>query len=576
LKILFDHGADGGAPFLGFDLPASLRLYAAGEEIPEALKGYAPKVVNGKRNGISVPPGARWVYLYGNDALDLEGECLDLDVFKQFAGYTIREAGWLDYNHYSRPGRFPTEWLGQGASPQDFKLGKITDLQFRGSDWFAEGFLWPEGDNHHTDVMWKNLKACPESIHTSPGGPIMGREEFTLPNGQRAKRLKMLVNHIALCDQATNPNGTRASLEPIGPYAEGAKSLASANTSFLNIPAHSLIEALKGMPCGTTPTNDLEHYLLDDEEAGKSAITAGGPGGTVAQGHVTEDLEGEAVQPGSGYMDPDGEHFKSSQHAALFLMASGLPFHLATQAAGDPMSKPSALQLIAKMNAIAAGLAQDEAHKGMPQPGSAPAPRPSDADGVDEDEDEGQERDDDEDSKPPAPGGEEGAKADLSHTLLQHYIASAVAEGMTGGGEALKSLVNDAVRKQLAPIKAELQRIAAGVSVAVEGGAEALKALHDIPGARPVAPGQAVSSSRARELDAAGRARANNPLAEALKSFVPEQLPRGLTGGEIHKCQAAGVIKDAAQANYLAQGTLPDGLTVEVITKALGGPVTAN
>lgn len=554
MRVTFDD--TGAAPQLGFDLPSSLRLYASDDAgIPEALKGNPPTLINGKRNGITVPAGARWIYLHGNDAEDLEGECLDLTEFKRFAEYTIKEAGWLDYNHMSRPQRIPKEWLEAGMTTQDFKIGKITGLRFSGRNWYAEGYLWPQGQNRHADTMWTQIKACPESIHTSPGGPVIGRENCITPEGRPAKRLKMLVNHIALCDVACNPHGTGVSLEPNSGFEEATKSLSLDLPSYTDIPAGLLSEALKGLDCKGKPRNSLESYLLadgdegedEDAEGAKSTMTSAS---ISAGGGTREDLEGARA-----YLGANGESFKSVQHTALYLVSRGLPPTMATAiAVGDPMNEENN-----KVDDVIRRLQQaTEAHK-MAPPGAAPPPAamagapggPMPGAGDDEEHEEP----DGDEGMPPAPGGEEASKAAvrLDHTLLQRFIQQAVAAALP---EALKSA--------LAPVTqslAGLNRLAGAIA---EAQTESLKTLDRMPGVRS-AGGRAVSTSAPADLDQAGRVRK-----AAADSMGPNKLARALNQGEALKCVQADIGLKPEHANYLTQGILPLGIDRNKIAAALG------
>lgn len=199
--------------------PTVRTLGPGGAEALKALR--APAMVDGKVNGITVPAGARWVFLSFNDKADLEGEFLDIDSIREFQRYTVTEAGWFDVNHYSRPARIPPEFLQAGRTTTDFKIGKITEFRF-GDDGtvYVSGFLWPAGVNPEADKVWKQLNACPESFHCSPGGIPLGRTEETGPDGKRRVRLKIMMNHLAICDQAVNPNGTRVSTARFGEFAK--------------------------------------------------------------------------------------------------------------------------------------------------------------------------------------------------------------------------------------------------------------------------------------------------------------------------------------------------------------------
>lgn len=292
-KQIVTFWADTSGEYVTLDYGPARTVRLLGDGAPEALKAVrTPPLVNGKRvtplGSFTVPAGARWVWLKcANEEEDLQGEVMDLATLREFARYTVTEAGWVDYNHYSRPGRFPPEWLKQGASPQDFILGKITDLRFTDRDAYAEAYLWPKGRNHHADVMWQRLCDAPESIHCSPGGPPLGRAEETAPDGRQRKRLRILMNHIALCDMAVNPHGTEARTAPFG-------------------------EFLKAMADGVAPEPDCDGdgcmacFIRGGESL--KAVMAGGPGGINAQGQVPQDIEGFKARGLRGRQMPCPKH----------------------------------------------------------------------------------------------------------------------------------------------------------------------------------------------------------------------------------------------------------------------------
>lgn len=312
MRVLFGR-EEGGNEFAAFSGAPHLRLHAA-ETVPEALKALgAPPLRNGRRvtrlGDFTVPEGARWIWArIANEGRDLTGEVTDVATIQRFAKYTVAQAGWVDLEHWSRPPRFPKEWLGQGVSPQDFILGKITDLRFdRSGDVYAETFLWPKGHNPHADRMWVRLCDCPESIHASVGGPPLAeREEEIGPDGRMRKRLRLLMNHFALCSQAVNPNGTEVSRSPFGPFAESLKAVDAAE--FYKAVAY-------GVP--SEPDCDGDTCLTCFVRGGEvhKAVTAGGAAGINTQGAVPQDIEGfraRALRNGSDrhpckrHCGPDG------------------------------------------------------------------------------------------------------------------------------------------------------------------------------------------------------------------------------------------------------------------------------
>lgn len=257
-------GQDETGEFVAFDYGRAAAVRLFGDDVPEALKAVqipssGPKLVDGKRvtplGTFTVPAGARWVWLkFANEGEDLQGEVMDIATLKEFAPYTVSQAGWLDYNHLSRPARFPKAWIKEGASPQDFIIGKITDLRFAKGHAYAEAYLWPKGHNPHADRMWQRLCDAPESIHCSAGGAPIDRLEEVGKDGRMRKRLKLLMNHIALCDQAINPNGTEARLAP---YPEFLKALVDGVPSEPDCDGETCVgcffrggEALKGVTAG--------------------------------------------------------------------------------------------------------------------------------------------------------------------------------------------------------------------------------------------------------------------------------------------------------------------------------------
>jgi len=271
VKQLVEFGHDASGEFVHLELGAP-SIATLGLRLEEVQKAAPAELEDGSYNGISVPEGARFVWLkFASEKTDLEAEFLDLETIERFSNYTVSEAGWIDYNHFSRPNRMPAEWVAQGVSPQDFIIGKLLEFRFGTDGWaYALGYLWPEGANAHADTMWKRLGLCPESIHCSAGGSPMGRET-ELRDGVEVGRVRLLTNHIALCDQAMGL-GTEAATVPLGEFAK-----AIANGVPL-IPC----EGEGCLPC----------WVRGEEE---KSITASG---LAASGQVPEDLEGAAKAEG--------------------------------------------------------------------------------------------------------------------------------------------------------------------------------------------------------------------------------------------------------------------------------------
>lgn len=262
----------------GYAAPPALRLHDPAETVPEVMKALgAPALKNGQRvtrmGRFTVPQGARWFWAkIANEGRDLTGEVTDIDTLRKFAKYTVTQAGWVDLEHWSRPGRFPPHWLQQGVSPQDFILGKITDLRFSPEgDVYAEAFLWPKGRNPHADRMWQRMCDSPESIHASVAGSPLSRDKELGPDGRERSRLKLLMNSFALTSQGINPNGTEVSQTPVGEFL---KAMAD---------GVSIVPDCDGDTC-------VACFVRGDET--HKAVTAGGPAGINAAGNVPQDIEG--------------------------------------------------------------------------------------------------------------------------------------------------------------------------------------------------------------------------------------------------------------------------------------------
>ncbi len=271
---------DGYADFV----PAPpVRLGWYDEAAKAGSAGFAsPELVieNGvrKRNGVTVPVGARWVWFrFSDERPDLEGEVMDIESIRKFASYVIAQAGWIDLNHWSRPGKLPPEMLAAGRSPEEYVIGALTGIRVSPDGVaYAEGFLWPKGVNAHADTAWTWLQMAPEKVHCSVGGPAISRERERLPDGRWITRLKLLMNHLAVCNQGVHVD-TEVRTAPFGEFTK------------------ALLGGVPDEPCdgeGCVPC-----FIRGHREPGKGVVSAGGTGGINSTGAVPEDLEG-APRPG--------------------------------------------------------------------------------------------------------------------------------------------------------------------------------------------------------------------------------------------------------------------------------------
>lgn len=318
-------------------------------EAAKGLRGDAIRsgaVERAAAAGHPAPKGARWIWLRASNARpDLQGEVVDVAMLKQYADYTVREGGWLDAEHYSRPERFPKWAADQGLTPQSFVLGKITALRFQDEDVWIEGYFYPEGVSTIADDYWNQLQAVPSMFHVSIGGPVLAPRTPVMVDGRRFLKLQMVMNHAALCMQAVNPHGTRVFTGPAGPFSEAMKAGAFAVGDF-----RDLVQAVvEGVP--EQPDCDGESCVacFTRGETLKSVVS-GGPDGINEQGIVPQDLEGARdLAPGDDEDEDEGEAqgeeaekslfaagggFDSPAAAMRYLQACGIPSHLAEQHVG--------------------------------------------------------------------------------------------------------------------------------------------------------------------------------------------------------------------------------------------------
>ena len=258
-----------------------------------------------KRNGVTVPHGARWVWLRASDERpDLQGEIVDAETIRRFRDYIISQAGWLDLNHWSRPQKFPPTLAAAGRSPEEYVIGAITDLRVSpDGTTYIEGFLWPKGVNSHADTVWEWLRLAPEKVHASVGGPAISRERERLPTGAYVTRLRLLMNHCAICNQGVHVD-TEVRTAPFGEFTKAL--IDGVSDGLLGVVA----EFVRGPAV---------------REVAKDVAAAGGADGINAQGAVPEDLEGAAkpetikdtgaASPQSGLADGpiNCGHFRAGQ-----------------------------------------------------------------------------------------------------------------------------------------------------------------------------------------------------------------------------------------------------------------------
>lgn len=257
------------------------RLLLGDDALTETLKRFEQP--SGRResrvNGISVPKGARWVYLrFSDERPDLANEVTDAETIRRYKEYVVAQAGWFDLNHFSRPQKLPPEWAAKGVSPSDFKIGKIVEIRVSPEGRaFAAGYLWPAGRNPHADRVWQMLEDCPESIHCSIGGPTVSRKEEVDPaTGRKVWRVKIVLNHIALCDQGVHID-TEVRLTPFGEFLK------------------AIVDGVPSEPCDGEGCFACFVRGEPEGEHSKAVVSAGGPAGVNASGRVPEDLDRKAT-----------------------------------------------------------------------------------------------------------------------------------------------------------------------------------------------------------------------------------------------------------------------------------------
>ena len=284
-------------PLTDFDLSQSREIVDVDLGSPEVTKAYSPPLTDGKHNGISVPDGARWIYLkFSTPSVDMQQESVDPETIRQFAAYTVQKAGWVDWWHWSRPKQFQQAFPeGTPHTPLDFILGKLTAIRVSpDGESYAEGFLWPKGKNRYADMAWDWLQNCPEMVHCSAGGPVLDRET-AWSDGQKTTRLRMAINHIALCPQGVN-HDTEVRTAPFGEFVKAVT---------------GVTDACCGRCDGRNRGGCFRSWVRGDEQG--KGVLAEGPAGTNTTGMVPEDLEGARRQPESRLRLADGprdcEHF---------------------------------------------------------------------------------------------------------------------------------------------------------------------------------------------------------------------------------------------------------------------------
>lgn len=247
-----------------------------------------------KRNGVTVPPGARWVWIRASDERpDLQGEIVDAEMIRTYREYIVAQAGWIDLNHWSRPGKFPEALAKAGHSPEEYVIGAMTEIRVSpNGETYIEAFLWPKGINPHADTAWTWLMMAPEKVHASIGGPVIEKPRERLPDGRWITRLKMLVNHCAICNQGVHVD-TEVRTAPFGEFTK------------------AIIEGVGDEACDGDGC--VACYVRGPRrEATKDVGSAGGAGGINAMGAVPEDLEG-AAHPFTGR----GERVKGNKITGL-------------------------------------------------------------------------------------------------------------------------------------------------------------------------------------------------------------------------------------------------------------------
>lgn len=285
-------------------------------EVAKANGFHTPDVGGGKRNGISVPKGARWFWARISDERpDLQNEIVDSETLRKFSDYVVQQAGWVDLNHWSRPSKFPEQLAKAGRSPEEYVIGSLTELRVSpdGTS-FAEGFLWPKGENEHADTAWQWLRMAPEKVHCSVGGPAISRKRERGKDGKYVTRLKMLMNHLAICNQGVHVD-TEVQTEPFGEFTK------------------AIIDGVADEPCDGDGC--FACYVRGEHvESAKGAVSAGGEGGINAMGAVPEDLEG-AKEQGLSADDEDKELDSGSVGEGAANNSDGLGDGMAAKSVGN-------------------------------------------------------------------------------------------------------------------------------------------------------------------------------------------------------------------------------------------------
>ena len=173
------------------------------------------------RNGIIVPhpDKVRWLWArFSDPAPDLEGESVSAAPFRQFADDSVRKwGGWIDLNHWSREKRFPEALAKAGRSPEEYVLGKLTEIRVSRDDTsYAEGYLWPEGVNQHSDTVAGWLRYSPDMVHCSAGGPIV-KGKAQLVRGRKIVPVQIFLNHLAMALQGVH-DSTAVKTTPFGEF----------------------------------------------------------------------------------------------------------------------------------------------------------------------------------------------------------------------------------------------------------------------------------------------------------------------------------------------------------------------
>jgi hypothetical protein len=229
------------------------------------------------RNGIIVPhpDKVRWLWArFSDPSPDLEGESVSAAPFRQFADDSVRKwGGWIDMNHWSRPQRFPEQMAKAGRSPEEYVIGKLTEIRVSGDDTsYAEGYLWPEGVNEHADTAAGWLRYAPDMVHCSAGGPIV-KGHPQIVGGRKVVPVQIFLNHLAIALQGVH-NETAVKTTPFGEFykalADGISETECAGDS-------SFAKHVRGMPEGTKAMTAaaVAPAVPEDLEGAKTTKPAG-------------------------------------------------------------------------------------------------------------------------------------------------------------------------------------------------------------------------------------------------------------------------------------------------------------